>query len=141
MDDNKDKLNCKKINVAYAEDQLWFRDSVVELLIQNGFEISIVAQDGDEMIRLLEKADGSPDIFLTDLRMPKMHGFELIRQILKRWPDSKVVMLTSDVETFYVDEARKAGAVAFLHKIIDHKNIVDALREIYDTGTTSHGKL
>lgn len=82
-----------------------------------------------------------PDLFLTDLRMPNMNGLHLTIEIIKRWPESKVVILTSEVDTFYVSEAKNAGAIAFLHKIIDYKNIKAALTEVYQTGTTCYGKL
>ena len=56
-------------------------------------------------------------------------------------PFSRIIILISEVEIFYVNEAKKAGAVAFLHKIIDYKNIKAALTEIYKTGATDFGKL
>lgn len=63
--------------------------------------------------------------------MPNMNGLRLTEEILKKWPNSKVAILTSEIEIFYVDEARRVGAAGFLHKIIDHKNIVRALREVH----------
>lgn len=67
--------------------------------------------------------------------MPNMNGLQLTMGILKRWPESKVVNLTSETETFFVSEAKKAGAAAFLHKIIDYKNIKAALTEVYQTSS------
>ncbi len=73
--------------------------------------------------------------------MPNMNGLELTKEILKRYPNAKVIILTSEIENFYVEEASKAGAVGFSHKIIDYKNIKHALLEVHQTGATAVGKL
>ena len=73
--------------------------------------------------------------------MPKLNGLELTKEILKKWPHAKVIVLTSEIENFYIEEAKKAGAVCFLHKIIDYKNIKHALLEVHQTGATTFGKL
>ncbi|RZJ92133.1 MAG: response regulator [Chryseobacterium sp.] len=130
-----------KITIIYAEDERWFREPMVELLVESGFEVIGALSDGKELLGFTERCPALPDLYLTDLRMPNMNGLDLTREILMKWPDSKVVILTSEIENFYVEEAKKAGAVGFLHKIIDHKNIKRALLEVYRTGGTTIGKI
>jgi DNA-binding NarL/FixJ family response regulator len=133
--------NERKISIAYAEDERWFRDPTVEMLVESGFDVIMANSDGDKLLNFLETCQAFPDLVLTDLRMPNMNGLQLTRAILNRWPESKVVILTSEIESFYVCEAKEAGAVGFLHKIIDYKNIKAALEEVYHTGGTTMGKL
>ncbi|MCX3264915.1 response regulator transcription factor [Pedobacter agri] len=130
-----------KITIAYAEDQRWFREPTIEMLTECGFDVVADFDDGVKLLGFLENTLIFPDLILTDLEMPEMNGITLTKEILKKWPDSKVLILTSEVDTFYVEEAKKVGALAFLHKIIDYKNIESALTDIYREGRTEIGEL
>ncbi|MFF5380873.1 response regulator [Pedobacter suwonensis] len=130
-----------RITIIYAEDERWFRESMVEMLVESGFGIIGAFSDGRELLGFAEGCPIPPDLYLTDLRMPNMNGIELTKEILKKWPNSQVIILTSEIENFYIDQARKAGAVGYLHKIIDYKNIKCALLEVHQTGATTIGKL
>lgn len=131
--------NGYKVKIAYAEDERWFRDRTVDMLTDNGFEVICSAKDGHELIDYLEKINFQPDIFLTDLRMPGMNGIQLTTKIISKWPDAKVVILSSEVETVYISASKKAGAISFLHKLLDYDEIVPALIEIFKTGKTYLG--
>lgn len=130
-----------RITIIYAEDERWFREPTVEMLGESGFDVVGAFSDGRELLGFAERCSAPPDLYLTDLRMPTINGLELTKEILIGRPDARVIILTSEVENFYVEEARKAGAVAFLHKIIDYKNIRRALLEVHQTGATTIGKL
>jgi len=134
-------MSANKITLAYAEDERWFREPMVEMLVESGFDVIGAFSDGRELLTFSENCSTLPDLFLTDLRMPKLNGLELTKEILKKWPHAKVIVITSEIENFYIEEAKKAGAVCFLHKIIDYKNIKHALLEVYQTGATTFGKL
>ena len=136
-----ENTNNDRITIMYAEDERWCRDPTVEMLVKSGFDVVVALSDGKELLDFAEGCSTPPDLYLTDLRMPNMNGLELTKEILKKWPNAKVVILTSEVESFYVAEARKAGAVGFLHKIIDYENIRHALLEVHQTGSTTVGKL
>ena len=69
-----------------------------------------------------------------------MHGIQLTLELIKRWPGSKVILLSSEISPFLINEAKQAGAAAFFHKILDHKNLISALIEIYQNGSTQYGK-
>ncbi|WP_316762096.1 response regulator transcription factor [Pedobacter aquatilis] len=131
----------EKITIAYAEDQLWFREPTTEMLTESGFDIIGDFDNGVELLGFLENTSKLPDLVLTDLEMPEMNGITLTKEILKRWPDSKVLILTSEVDRFYVEEAKESGALAFLHKIIDYKNLEKALVDVYQTGASDIGRL
>ncbi len=49
-----------------------------------------------------------------------MNGLRLTEKILRKWPELKVVILTSEIHQFYIEDSEKVGAVGFMHKIIDH---------------------
>jgi two-component system, NarL family, response regulator LiaR len=84
------------------------------------------AGDGEEGIRVCERV--SPDVVLMDLLMPKMDGVAATQAILKRWPNIKVIALTSFKEREYVEGALKAGATGYLLKNVSADELVSAIR-------------
>lgn len=141
MIENNKITSQNKLTIAYAEDERWFREPMVEMLLEGGFEVLGAFSDGAELLRFTKNCATLPDLFLTDLRMPNMNGLQLTEEILSKWPNSKVVILTSEVDVFYVREAKKVGAVGFLHKIIDYNNVGHALREVYQANFSTFGKI
>ncbi|WP_053058489.1 response regulator [Pedobacter sp. BMA] len=127
------------ITIGYAEDEYWQLKSIVEILEENGFVVDFAVRDGDQLLRVAKQCPKRPDIYLTDLCMPKLDGIHATAELMKRWPESKVVILTGETERCHVDAARDAGAVAFLNKPITGGKLTQALREVYETGKTSVG--
>lgn len=71
-----------------------------------------------------------PQVVLLDIRLPDGTGFEACRQILKRSPESRVLILTSVVDDAMVDEAIRAGAHGYLLKEIDGRGLVNAIVDV-----------
>jgi two-component system response regulator DevR len=71
-----------------------------------------------------------PQIVLLDVRLPDGNGFEACRQILKRSPETRVLILTSAVDDMMVDEAIRSGAHGYLLKEIDGRGLVSAIRDV-----------
>jgi two-component system response regulator DevR len=71
-----------------------------------------------------------PDVVLLDIRLPDGNGIEACRQILKRSPDSRVLIVTSVIDDTIVDDAIRAGAHGYLLKEIDGRGLVNAVRDV-----------
>lgn len=71
-----------------------------------------------------------PDVVLLDIRLPDGTGFDACRQILKRLPDTRMVILTSVVDDTLVDEAIRAGAHGYLLKEIDRRGLLQAILDV-----------
>lgn len=71
-----------------------------------------------------------PDVTLLDIRLPDGTGFEACRQILKRVPETRVLILTSAVDDAMVAEAISAGAHGYLLKEIDGRGLIHAIRDV-----------
>ncbi|MBI4623529.1 MAG: response regulator transcription factor [Verrucomicrobia bacterium] len=71
-----------------------------------------------------------PDVTLLDIRLPDGTGFEACRQILKRVPETRVLILTSAVDDAMVAEAISAGAQGYLLKEIDGRGLIQAIRDV-----------
>lgn len=71
-----------------------------------------------------------PAVVLLDIRLPDGSGLDACRQILKRVPNARVLMLTSMIDDRLVDEAIRVGAHGYLLKDIDGRGLVTAIRDI-----------
>ncbi len=102
--------------VLIIDDEPIIRKGLINIInwSQLNCEVCGEADDGllgEELIRSLK-----PDIILTDIRMPKVDGFSMIRQVNELMPKSKVIILTGYRDFNYAQEAIKLGAFDFLLK-------------------------
>jgi two-component system response regulator AtoC len=100
-------------NVLLVDDEPLERGSLSEMLRQEGYLVT-VAEDG---VTALEKlGEEQFDIVLADIRMPRMTGMELLKQIKRRNIESEVILITAYGEIKDAVEATKAGAYNFVEK-------------------------
>jgi DNA-binding NarL/FixJ family response regulator len=72
----------------------------------------------------------SPDIILMDIRMPVMDGVEAVRQIKPKYPEIKIIMLSTYDEDEFVRSALLAGASGYLLKDISPKELIASIRAL-----------
>ena len=73
-----------------------------------------------------------PDCVLTDLIMPNMDGYELIRQIRTKNPEAPIIVLTSDTQKLSKKMCEELGAGFFLNKPLDKEELEQTLSLILD---------
>ena len=71
-----------------------------------------------------------PEVVLLDIRLPDGTGIDACRQILKRSPDTRILILTSVLDDTMIDDAIRAGAQGYLLKEIDGRGLVNAIRDV-----------
>lgn len=118
------------IKILIADDQELIRQSLLIILDSvEDFHVTDTAADGQEVIRCVKRE--KPDVILMDIRMPKMDGV-ICTQILKdKYPDIKIIILTTFDDDQYVFDALKFGASGYLLKGISMKELSDAIRKVY----------
>lgn len=84
--------------------------------------------DGADAIELYERY--RPDILLTDIQMTGVSGLDATEAILKKYPDAKIILLTTFLDDEYIIQALKLGAKGYLLKH-DYENILPALKAVY----------
>jgi DNA-binding NtrC family response regulator len=91
-------------------------------------QAGIACVQAESAARALEVLDsGAVDVMVTDLRMPGMDGLELLRRATKLWADVPVIVLTAFGSVRVAVEAMKLGAVDFLVKPFDRKEVVEVV--------------
>lgn len=115
------------IKIVVADDHEMVRIGVVAYLsAQPDMEVVGEAADGREAVDKVLAL--RPDIVLLDNVMPNMTGVEASLEILKHWPEAKIMMVTSFLDDDKVYPALEAGAVSYLLKTSNAKQIADAIR-------------
>ncbi|XID93288.1 response regulator [Paenibacillaceae bacterium WGS1546] len=101
------------------------------LMLDPRFEVIGEAGGGKEAIGKLESGgfDGQmPHIVLMDLMMPEMNGVETTRELLSRFPELRIIILTSFLEDEKVVEAIEAGAVSYVLKTVSADELIYAMQ-------------
>ena len=119
----------KKQTIVIAEDYTILREGLRALISSNpDFEVVAEAGDGQEAINFVEKL--KPDLVLMDLSMPRMNGMDAIREIRKRVPETKVVVLTMHKTEEHILAAFKAGADGYVLKDATHGELMMAAKNV-----------
>lgn len=98
-----------------------------------GFEVVAQAEDGEDAVRQLEQA--RPDVVLSDIRMPKMDGVELMQYLYEHHPDIKIIILSGYNDVEYLNMAIKNRVTEYLLKptdIDEFSALFERLRQTLD---------
>lgn len=99
--------------ILIVDDERSLRDVLSIMLKRAGYDIS-VASDGDEAIAMIEKE--LFDLVITDLKMPKVGGLDVLKAVKDASPDSVVLLITAFASAESAVEAMKLGAYDYLTK-------------------------
>jgi two-component system response regulator NreC len=123
------KIMSQKVRIVIAEDHTILREGLKSLLSSNpDFEIIGEAGDGREAIRCVEKC--KPNLILVDLSMPRMNGIDAIREIKRRFPETKILVLTVHKTEEYILATLKAGADGYVLKDATHAELMIAVKNV-----------
>jgi NarL family two-component system response regulator LiaR len=118
------------IKIVLADDHSLMRAGTRHILEQYpDFEIIGEAEDGYQALEMIKTL--KPDVAILDIRMPKLNGIEVVRQMKKFSPDTKALMLTAYDDDEYVLALMEAGASGYLLKTAHEKALADSVRGIH----------
>lgn len=121
------------VRILLAEDQVMVRQGLKKM-IESDEEMKVTgeADNGKEAILLCEKQ--SFDIVILDIRMPVMDGIEAAKVIHSRWPDVKLLILTTFDDNQYVLESLKIGVSGYVLKTGDTESLLRSIRSALTGG-------
>lgn len=104
--------NKKKVIVV--DDVEFVRDSLKRILSENGCEVIGEATEGKELLNMLKKKKA--DFIMLDINMPGMDGMMALQNIMKDYPNIKVIMCSAEADKEVIDSAIALGASGYITK-------------------------
>ena len=116
----------KNIKILYVEDEDLIRENAISYL-ERLFDDVFEAKDGFEALEVIKKEN--PHIIITDIKMPRMTGIELVKKIRENNSEVQIIMLTAFTDPEYLIPAVELGLVKYLIKPIMHNKIFPVLQQ------------
>ncbi|MGM0379721.1 MAG: response regulator transcription factor [Bacillota bacterium] len=121
------------IKIAIIDDQELMTKGLKMILEEvEEFEIVATGSNGYDALNIAKKY--YPDIFLMDIKMPKMNGVEATKQLLDLYKDLKIIILTTFNDDEYISKALKYGAKGYLLKESRSEKIIESIKTVYKGG-------
>lgn len=124
------------INIVIVDDDILVANALKTILeADKELRVAEIGADGLDAVSLYRKC--KPDVLLMDIRMKNMSGLDASEQILKEFPEARILLLTTFSDDEYIVKALKLGAKGYLLKQ-DYTSIIPAIRAVC-TGQTVFG--
>ena len=101
------------ITILVVDDEQMMRDLLSKILTRDGYNV-LTAEDGQAALEVLEKS--TVDLIISDMKMPRLNGFELLKVVKKDHPGIGIIMMTAYGDTYTVKDALLLGADEYITK-------------------------
>lgn len=118
--------------VLIADDGLFFRAALKDILTRGGYEVVGEAENGEQALVLASEL--KPDIVILDIVMPVMNGIEAAREITMLNLPLKIVMCTSLGFEAIAEEAIRSGASGYIIKPLSEAKVLHTLKTLHRAG-------
>jgi two-component system, NarL family, response regulator NreC len=122
-------LQAKSIRVLVADDHSVVRKGL-RFLLETLDDVQVVGEAGDgmEAIRLAEET--SPSILVMDIAMPRLNGIDAAAQVIRKFPETSVILLSMHSDEEYLVRALNIGVRAYILKDSAEDDLVHAIRAV-----------
>ncbi len=122
-------MAMEPIRILIVDDQRLMREGLRTLLeLEGDLAVAAEAEDGQAALEQYEAIQ--PDVVLMDIRMPRLDGVEATRRLRQRWPEARVIILTTFDDDAYVFDGLRAGALGYLLKDVSGQELAEAVRKV-----------
>ena len=128
------------IRVLVVDDHAVVRAGLA-LLVDSADDLEAVGEAGSARDAVFEARTTKPDVILLDVMMPDQSGIDVVPQLLKEHPETKVLVLSMQDDPRYVREAFEVGASGYVLKEAADTELVTAIREVAGGGRYVHPEL
>ncbi len=118
------------VSILVAEDDAMISSMITNTLRNKGFSVTEVA-DGEQAIRMADH--NHYDLIITDIMMPKIEGIEVISEIIRKAPDTKIIAITAEGSAGYTNFltlAETVGASASIQKPFSPTQLMDTMKTV-----------
>ena len=118
----------KDIKVLLVDDEEAFVNTLAQRLKMRELNVETV-YDGEQALAHVKSKE--PDVMVLDLKMPGLHGMDVLKEIRKSYPKMQVIILTGHGTEKDEQEARRLGGFDFLRKPADIDTLIGKIKEAY----------
>ncbi|RLL46665.1 DNA-binding response regulator [Oceanobacillus piezotolerans] len=130
----------KRIKIVLIDDHKLFREGVKRILeFEPSFDVVAEGDDGSEAAKLVK--ENNPDVVLMDINMPNTNGVQATSDLVRYFPNTKVIILSIHDDESYVTHALKTGAQGYLLKEMDADSLIEAIKVVKEGGSYLHPKV
>jgi two-component system chemotaxis response regulator CheY len=115
-------------SVLVVDDELFFREVLKKIFLDNGFNVVAEAADGDEAVRKFREF--APSLVVMDIYMPNKNGFEATKDIISIDPAAKILVCSGTGFDDDIDAALKSGASGLIFKPFYDEEVMETVRKI-----------
>ncbi len=101
------------VSILIVDDEQMMRNLLEKILIREGYKI-LSAGNGAEALEVLQSS--RIDMVISDIKMPRMNGFDLLKVLKEEYPEIGVIMMTAYGDTYTVKDALLLGADEYITK-------------------------
>jgi DNA-binding NarL/FixJ family response regulator len=125
---------AERLRVLIVDDQRLLCEGLRELIeLEPNLEVVGMAGDGEEALATVERLSAqrsAPDVVLMDVRMPRLDGIAATRALKERWPEIRIVILTTFDDRELIQAGLQAGAEGYVLKDITAEQLVTTIRVV-----------
>ncbi|HEY7417828.1 MAG TPA: response regulator transcription factor [Ktedonobacteraceae bacterium] len=125
---------AEHIRVLIVDDQRLLREGFRKLIeLEPNLEVVGMAGDGEEALAIVERLHAertAPDVVLMDVRMPRLDGIAATRAFKERWPEIRIVVLTTFDDQELIRAGLQAGACGYMLKDITAEQLATTIRVV-----------
>jgi len=114
--------------VLVCDDAIFMRTMIADILTQAGYKVVGEAESGVEAVRQYQEL--KPDLVTMDIVMPEMGGIDAVREIIKMYPEARILMCSAMGQQALVVEAIQAGAKDFVVKPFQPARVLEAVQRL-----------
>lgn len=116
------------VKILVADDEAMMRNLILKILETQGYQVTVVSSGNEALEKL--KAENY-DLLMTDVKMPGMTGFDLLKQVKVEWPGMAVIIMTGYGDAYSVKEALLLGADEYLSKPFKSQEVTLIVERAY----------
>lgn len=127
------------VQVLVVDDDVTARAAMRRVLERSGYTV-IVAEDGEDALRMLQRTHVPVDLLITDVEMPGIQGDALATRVRGQWPDLPVLFVSGEPQNARL--ARETpGRAAFVSKPFLPTELLEAVQEVLELTPPANGDL
>lgn len=124
-----------KYKIAITDDEALFRKGLHHILSNcDNCKVVFEAKNGLDLLSKLESTSVMPEIILLDIQMPKMDGVDTLKTLQKKYPNIRVIILTSHYNPTLIVKMIELGASSFMQKNINPDELTKSIKNVIDKG-------